>query len=133
VQGSNDLYSLIQELNLEKVILVGHSMGGMTALTFALNHPDKVSKLVLIGTSAKMSFSGRVQLWNMLHIFSYESLARRMIDFQYYEPSEQVKEKALERAMKTNPKVRSLYRVHEKLRYSRPNLRNKSANTYHRW
>jgi proline-specific peptidase len=98
---SNDLYCLIQELNLEKVILVGHSMGGMTALTFALNHLDKVSKLVLVGTSAKMSFSGRIQLRNMLHIFSYESLARRMIDFQYYEPSEQVKEKALERAMKT--------------------------------
>jgi pimeloyl-ACP methyl ester carboxylesterase len=76
-------------------------MGGMTALTFALNHPDKVSKLVLVGTSAKMSSSGRNQLRDMLHIFSYESLARRMIDFQYYEPSEQVKKKALERAMKT--------------------------------
>lgn len=66
---SNDLYCLIEELNLEKVILVGHSMGGMTALTFALNHPDKVSKLVLVGTSAKMSFSGRNQLRDMLHIF----------------------------------------------------------------
>lgn len=98
---SNDLFSLIQELNLEKVILVGHSMGGMTALTFALNHPDKVSKLVLVGTSAKMSFSGRVQLWIFLHIFSYESFARGMIDFQYFEPSEQVKKKALEGAMKT--------------------------------
>lgn len=98
---SNDLYSLIQELNLDKVIVVGHSMGGMAALTFTLNHPDKVSKLVLVGTSAKTTFSGRILFWNMLHIFSYESFVRGMIDFQYYEPSEQVKEKALERAMKT--------------------------------
>ena len=87
---SNDLYSLIQKLNLEKVTLVGHSMGGMTAITFALNHPDKVSKLVLVGTSAKMNFSGYIQLWIMMHIFSYE-----------YDPSEQVKKEAFDRAMNT--------------------------------
>ncbi|KAF5423288.1 MAG: Pimeloyl-ACP methyl ester carboxylesterase [Candidatus Methanocomedens sp.] len=97
---SNDLYSLIQELNLEKVILVGHSMGGMTAITFALNHPDKVSKLVLVGTSAKMNFSGYIQIWIMMHIFSYESFARGMIDL-LYDPSEQVKKEAFDRAMNT--------------------------------
>nr|QNO56355.1 putative aminoacrylate hydrolase RutD [Methanosarcinales archaeon ANME-1 ERB7] len=43
---SNDLHTLIKELKLEKVTLVGHSMGGMTALLFTLDHPDKVSKLV---------------------------------------------------------------------------------------
>jgi len=97
---SNDLYSLIQELNLEKVILVGHSMGGMTAITFALNHPDKVSKLVLVGTSAKMNFSGYIQIWIMMHIFSYESFARGIIDL-LYDPSEQVKKEAFDRAMNT--------------------------------
>ena len=97
---SNDLYSLIQELNLEKVTLVGHSMGGMTAITFALNHPDKVSKLVLVGTSAKMNFSGYIQIWIMMHIFSYESFARGMIDL-LYDPSEQVKKEAFDRAMNT--------------------------------
>ncbi len=98
---SNDMHSLIQKLNLEKVTLVGHSMGGMAALVFALDHPDKISKLVLVGTSAKMTFSGRIQLWIMMHIFSYESFTRGMIDIWHYEPSEQVKKEALERAMKT--------------------------------
>jgi len=73
---SNDLYSIIKELNLDKVTLVGHSMGGMTALTFALNHPDKVSKLILVGTSAKMTLLGYIQLWIMMHISSYESFVR---------------------------------------------------------
>lgn len=104
---SDDLSFLIQELNLEKVILVGHSLGGMIALTFALNHPEKVSKLVLVGTCAKMTLSGFIQLWIMLHIFSYESFARGMIDFQYSEPSEQVKKKGFEIAMKT-PKFAAL-------------------------
>lgn len=98
---SNDLHSLIQKLNLEKVTLVGHSMGGMTALVFALGHPDKISKLVLVGTSAKMNFLGRIQGWIMMHILSQESFARGMIDFWHYEPSEQAKKGALDRAMKT--------------------------------
>ncbi len=98
---SNDLYSLVQELNLEKVTLVGSSMGGMVALTFALDHPDKVSKLVLVGATAKMSLSMRIFLWIMLHIFSYETFARGSVDYDYYEPSEQVKKEAFDRAMKT--------------------------------
>ncbi|MCD4767812.1 MAG: alpha/beta hydrolase [Methanosarcinales archaeon] len=97
---SNDMHSLIQKLDIEKVTLVGHSMGGMAALVFALDHPDKVSKLVLVGTSAKMDFSGYIQLWIMMHIFSYESFARRMIDL-LYDPSEQVKKEAFDRAMNT--------------------------------
>ncbi len=73
---SNDLYSLIQKLNLEKVTLVGNSMGGMTALVLALNHPDKISKLILVGTTAKMAFSMRIQLWLMLNLLPYESFAK---------------------------------------------------------
>lgn len=39
---SNDLYSLMQKLKLENAALVGFSLGGMAALIFALEHPDKV-------------------------------------------------------------------------------------------
>jgi len=105
---SNDLYSLIQKLNLEKIMIMGNSMGGMTAMVFALGHPDKVSKLVLVGTTARMAFSIRVQLWIMMHILPYESFARGVIDYKYYEPSEQVIKEAMERALRT-PK----YAAHE--------------------
>ena len=98
---SKDLHALIKELKLEKVTLVGHSMGGMTALLFTLDHPDIVSKLVLVGTTAKMTFSFRFVLWVMLHIFSYDSFVRGKIKYNYYEPSEQVIKAALDRAMET--------------------------------
>lgn len=36
---------------IEKVVLVGHSMGGASSLTFAEKHPDRLSSLVLIDAS----------------------------------------------------------------------------------
>jgi len=49
---SNDINQFLEKKGYSKVILVGHSMGGMIALHFALRFPDKVRKLVLISTTA---------------------------------------------------------------------------------
>ena len=76
-------------------------MGGMTALTFALNHPDKVSKLVLVGTTAKQSLSMRLSLWIMMHIFSYESFIQIGINHNFSQPTEQIRKEAFNRAIKT--------------------------------
>ncbi|MBA8879056.1 alpha/beta fold hydrolase [Phyllobacterium myrsinacearum] len=40
--------ALLKSLNIEKAIILGHSMGGMLATRFALNYPDTVEKLVLV-------------------------------------------------------------------------------------
>lgn len=50
---SDDLLELIQDENLGKVILMGHSMGGKTAMHFTINHPEKVEKLVVVDISPK--------------------------------------------------------------------------------
>ena len=39
---------LLDDLKTEKLDLVGHSMGGMLATTFAVNYPKSVNKLILI-------------------------------------------------------------------------------------
>ncbi|MDL5158759.1 alpha/beta fold hydrolase [Actinomycetospora termitidis] len=54
-----DSVFLMQELGVRKAVLVGHSMGGMTALTIALDFPELVDGLVIIGSVGKMLFSLR--------------------------------------------------------------------------
>lgn len=48
---ADDLHILIEELELEDPVIVGHSMGGMTALQYAVRY-DNLSGLCLLGTSA---------------------------------------------------------------------------------
>jgi pimeloyl-ACP methyl ester carboxylesterase len=43
-----DLGSVLDELGIERAVLVGHSMGAATAIRFALDHPDRVAALVQI-------------------------------------------------------------------------------------
>jgi pimeloyl-ACP methyl ester carboxylesterase len=42
------LRSLLDELGVSRATMVGHSMGGRIAWTFAAQHPDRTDKLVLI-------------------------------------------------------------------------------------
>lgn len=42
------LDDLCAKLGLETAAVVGHSLGGLVAVRFALNHPDRVSHLVLV-------------------------------------------------------------------------------------
>ncbi|MDP5104958.1 MAG: alpha/beta fold hydrolase, partial [Polaribacter sp.] len=48
-----DLYNYIQHHQLEKVYLIGHSMGGKTAMLFAVTYPDLVEKLIIVDISPK--------------------------------------------------------------------------------
>ena len=48
-----DLWYYCKEHHLENIILMGHSMGGKTAMLFAAKYPDLVSKLLVVDISPR--------------------------------------------------------------------------------
>ena len=52
----DDLEALLDALGIERTALVSQSMGGRTALGFAVRHPQRVSALVLADTSASIDW-----------------------------------------------------------------------------
>ncbi|MEW6996151.1 alpha/beta fold hydrolase [Colwelliaceae bacterium BS250] len=44
---ANDVVHLLKSLNIDKLAILGHSMGGKIAMQFALNHPKMVTKLIV--------------------------------------------------------------------------------------
>ena len=52
---TQQLISHLNEHEIEKTILFGHSMGGYVALNTALNHPNRVEQVITLGT--KMDWS----------------------------------------------------------------------------
>lgn len=47
-QLASNTHALLASLEVERAVVVGHSMGGMLAARFALNHPKQVEQLVLV-------------------------------------------------------------------------------------
>ncbi len=50
---AGDIAAVVDGLDLDKFVLVGHSMGGCAAIAYADSHPDRVAGLVLAGTPGK--------------------------------------------------------------------------------
>jgi len=52
---SDDLCEFAESKFIEDAVVIGHSMGGKTAMTYALQHPEKVEKLIVVDISPRAS------------------------------------------------------------------------------
>jgi pimeloyl-ACP methyl ester carboxylesterase len=50
---ADDLLELTEDYSLENPVLIGHSLGGKTAMYFTLQHPQSVKKLVVVDISLR--------------------------------------------------------------------------------
>ena len=50
---SNDLHQYILDNQLNDVIIIGHSLGGKTAMQFAVSYPEFLSKLIIVDISPR--------------------------------------------------------------------------------
>jgi pimeloyl-ACP methyl ester carboxylesterase len=61
----------MEQLGISRAPLVGHSMGGTVSLSLAINHPERVSKIVVIGSPIEGS-----SLSILLKLASFRLIAR---------------------------------------------------------
>ncbi|MBC2907837.1 alpha/beta fold hydrolase [Streptomyces cupreus] len=52
-----DVLALLDHLEIERCVLIGHSMGGMIAQTITLDRPERVERLVLVNSISRMTYS----------------------------------------------------------------------------
>jgi len=57
------IHLFIQKLKLQEVVLVGHSMGGQSAMHFALQYPSSLSHLVLLAPAGFETFTPQQIHW----------------------------------------------------------------------
>jgi 3-oxoadipate enol-lactonase len=72
-----DLAGLMDYLNIEKAVIIGHSMGGAPAFFYTLHHPDRVLGLVLAEGGAFLSDPAIVDTSNIPGYFNelYHAIA----------------------------------------------------------
>ncbi len=68
-----DLLQYMDEQQIERAVLMGHSMGGKTAMFFALEHPERVSALIVVDMSP-VGYESLEDAKNLFHKTIFEGL-----------------------------------------------------------
>jgi pimeloyl-ACP methyl ester carboxylesterase len=53
-----DIEAFVAQLGLDNIVLIGHSMGGISAIIYAARHPELVNRLVIIDIGPEISATG---------------------------------------------------------------------------
>lgn len=74
---AEDLKELMEAEKLASIYLLGHSMGGKTAMRFATSYPDAVDKLIVVDIAPKFYPPHHSQIFEGFHSVQLESLKSR--------------------------------------------------------
>ncbi len=66
---SQDVLSLLDQLGIPSATLMGHSMGGKVAMQLALDHPERIDRLVVIDMAPTAASGGHETIFHaLLHL-----------------------------------------------------------------
>lgn len=110
VDAQGAVVAFADALGLDRVDVIGNSMGGGVGINFAIHHPDRVGRLVTIGGIGTNIFSpGPSEGIRLLQEFTEEPTRQRLIDWlrsMVYDPALVTEELIEERwALATDPET----------------------------
>lgn len=73
----SDFRNLVEDIGHDKVNILGHSMGGKTAIGFAAEHPDLIDKMIVADISHKQYEMHHDQILDGLHSLNLNELKSR--------------------------------------------------------
>jgi pimeloyl-ACP methyl ester carboxylesterase len=76
---ADDLVEFIDQHKIQKPVIIGHSMGGKVAMRFALEHPERVTKLIVVDTSLRtyVRFNYHLRLIDAMQSIDFEKVSGR--------------------------------------------------------
>lgn len=74
---AGDLLAFMQREGLERAAVLGHSMGGKAAMRFALTHPERVERLVVVDVAPAASEEDHSPLIDAMQNLDLSGLQRR--------------------------------------------------------
>ncbi len=74
---AEDLQQFMESKWIYEAHIIGHSMGGKTAMEFALNYPDMVDKLVIVDIAPKAYEGGHQAIFDALFSVDLSTLTNR--------------------------------------------------------
>ncbi len=83
----DDVIELMDDLGIQKTILIGHSLGGKIAMQLAADHSDRLNKLIVVDMAPKIYPRGHDEIL----------VALRSIDFNELKSRNEIDEKLAER------------------------------------
>ncbi len=74
---AQDIAELIQDEQLDKVSIIGHSMGGKTTMTFAVEYPHYLDKLIVVDIAPKRYAPHHDEIIKALYSLNLTSISSR--------------------------------------------------------
>lgn len=74
---SQDIFNLLNQLGIEKTILMGHSMGGLAAMSFAFAHPERLAGLIVVDIVPVAQLNSMNWIFEALKAIDLSTVKRR--------------------------------------------------------
>lgn len=84
---AEDLKDFMENEGMSQATIIGHSMGGKTAMQFAINYPEMVTSLVVVDIAPKAYKGGHQEIFDALLAIDLKKIeSRKMADEQLMTP-----------------------------------------------